>query len=42
MFFKGITIIEHDDLFCHATFNNEFHFNVFRFKQDDEKFVSNE
>ena len=41
MFFKEITIIEHDDFYCNAGSNNEPHFHVFRFQQDDE-FMSNE
>ena len=39
--FKGITIIEQDDLYFNAGSNNEPHLHVFRFKQDDE-FVSDE
>ena len=42
MFSKGITIIEHDDFFCNASSNNEPHLHLFRFKQDDEEFVSDE
>ena len=35
------TVLEHDDLFL-ATSNNEPHLHEFRFKQDDEEFVSDE
>ena len=40
MFSKRITIIEHDDFYFNAGSNNEPHIYVFRFKQDDEEFVS--
>ena len=42
MFSKGITIIEHDDFFLNASSNNKRHLHVFRFKQNDEEFVSEE
>ena len=42
MFSKGIKIIKQDDFYCNAGSNNEPHFHAFRFKQDDEKFVSDE
>ena len=32
MFSKGITILEHYDFFCNASYNNEPHLHVFRFK----------
>ena len=41
MFSKGIKILEHDFYF-NASSNNEPHLHVFRFKQDDVKFVSDE
>ena len=41
MFFKGITIFEHDDFLFNASSNNKPH-HLFRFKQDDKEFVSNE
>ena len=40
MFFNGITIIEQDDFYFNADSNNEPHLHVFRFKQDDDEFVS--
>ena len=40
MFSKGITILEHDDFYFNAGSNNEPHLNVFRFKQNDDEFVS--
>ena len=42
MFSKGITILEHDDFVFNASFNNEPHLYVLRFKQDDKKCVSDE
>ena len=42
MYSKGITIIEQDDFFCNAGANNEPHLHVFRFKQNDKEFVSDE
>ena len=42
MYSKEITIIEHDDFFFNAGANNEPHLYVFRFKQNDEEFVSDE
>ena len=42
MYSNGITIIEHDDFFFNAGANNEPYLNVFRFKQNDEEFVSDE
>ena len=42
MFSKGITIIEQDDFYFNAHFNNEPHLHVFRVKQDDNEFVSDE
>ena len=42
MYSNGITIIEHDDFVFNADANNEPHLHVFRFKQNDEEFVSDE
>ena len=43
MLTMGISIIEHSDLFVGATpSNEEKHLARFRFKEDDEDFVSNE
>ena len=42
MILKGITVIEHDDLFFSATSNNEPYLKVFRFKQNDQDFISND
>ena len=42
MFSKGITIIEPDDFNFNVGSNNEPHLHVFRFRQDDEEFVSDE
>ena len=41
LFSKEITILEQDDLF-NASCNNEPHHHVFRFKQDNVEFVSDE
>ena len=40
MFSKRITIIEQDDFYFNAGSNNESHLHVFRFKLNDEEFVS--
>ena len=41
MFFKGITVIEHDDLFFgDAIFANEPDLAMFRYKKEDKKIVS--
>ena len=40
MLFKKITILEHDDFFFKTSSNNEPLLHLFRFKQDDEEFVS--
>ena len=42
MYSKGITILKHDDFFFNAGGNNEPYLHVFRFKQNDEEFVSDE
>ena len=42
MYSKGITIIEQDDFYFNADSNNEPHLHVFRYKQDDDEFVSDE
>ena len=43
MFTMGISIIEHSDLFVGAApSNKEMHLAMFRFKEDDENFVSHE
>ena len=42
MFSNGIIIIEQDNFNCYAISNNKHHVHVFRFKLDDEKFVSDE
>ena len=42
MFSKRITIIEKDDFYFNAHSNNEPHLHVFRVKQDDNEFVSDE
>ena len=41
MFSNGITILELD-YFFNASSNNKPHLHVFRFKQDDVEFVSDE
>ena len=42
MFSKKITIFEHDYFFNNASSNFKPHFQMFRFKQDNKEFVSNE
>ena len=43
MLTMGISIIENSDLFIEtASFNEEMHLAKFRFKEDDEDFVSDE
>ena len=42
MLSKVITILEHADFLFNPSCNNEPHLHVFRFKQDVEKFVSND
>ena len=42
MFSEGITILEHDDLVFNASINSKPHLHLFRFKQDDKEFVSDE
>ena len=42
MIFKSITVIEHKVFFCSASSNHKPHFKLFRFKQIDEDFISND